>query len=551
MLPRWMLHAFSGVLLLLILAFAAHYAAEALIINLGQVLHLHALTSQVEAQPSNAGPAWESMVGLPGSVAARWLSGHVAVAQRRYTDAVQALSPLEPYAVRHPLLLQDLLIAYSRTGRDRQAVALYERDAARVRPLPATTEAVALSYLAQQWAGAISVDALQRVLQLRPGDLYANYHLHRMALAVGDQVAAETYERALTHFSLDAVDPVDDRWLEYAASVIPALLKQGLWDQGIGVNVAALLAWKHFTSASVESLLQALADEHPANPDWLFYLAEVYQRRSDFARAAEVYQKVLARDPAYLPALLRLGMVAEAQGAREQALEWYQQYHHDAPGDPVGLSKLTVLSEQMGQADAADLRAKLSEMLDDRKWVATQLGIAPDDVILGPNLVQNGDFTSWRGDLPSGWEIGAYLGKGRDDALYVSGRDELDGDQPALRIMTLWGGHLEDGTPTYYEYRGTPFLTQNKQYLISLRYAARDVADGGGLLFLGEYARSGGLVVANQGLSDSLSLWQQVRFLTAGPSGPAYVGPLLRDGGAGRLEARTIQVQEIMVAHSQ
>ena len=470
-------------------------------INLGQVLHLNILAAQAGLQPADAVLNLEPAPDLRGSAVGRWLSGHVAMAQGRYQDAAQALSPLEPYAARYPLLLQDLLIAYSHTGLDRQSVALYEREAVRLRPYPAVTEAVALSYLAQQPAGAASADALRRVLDLRPSDLYANYHLRRIALAAGDQASAGTYERALTHFSLDAVDPTDERWLDYAAGVIPDLLDEGLWDQTVAVNVAALLAWKHPESGAVEDLMKTLAEGQPENADWPFHLAEVYHRRGDLTRAAETYQEVLKRDPAYLPALLRLGMVAEAQGVREQALGWYQQYHHDAPEDPVGLEKLTALSEQMGLANASELRSKLSEMLDDRKWVATQLGVAPDDVILGPGLVQNGDFAAWRGNMPADWEIGAYLGKGHDSGLYALGRDELDVDQPAVRIGTLWGGNLDDGTTTYSEYVEAPFLIQNAKYLIRLRYAARNFDGAEGLLFLGEYARPGGTVVANQGLS--------------------------------------------------
>ena len=179
------------------------------------------------------------------------------------------------------------------------------------------------------------------------------------------------------------MDPTDERWLDYAASVIPDLLDEGLWDQTVAVNVAALLAWKHPESGAVEDLMKALAEGQPANADWPFYLAEIYHRRGDLARAAEIYQEVLKRDPAYLPALLRLGMVVEAQGVRKQALGWYQQYHHDAPEDPVGLEKLTTLSEQMGQANASELRSKLSEMLDDRKWVANQLGVESERCDLG------------------------------------------------------------------------------------------------------------------------------------------------------------------------
>jgi tetratricopeptide (TPR) repeat protein len=533
------------VLLLLILALALPLAAGALVINLGQVLHLDILAAQAGLRPGDAILTAEPLAILPGSAVGRWLSGHVSIAQGRYQDAVQALSSLEPYAAQYPLLLQDLLIAYSHTGRDRQSVALYERDAAQIRPFPVVTEAVALSYLAQQPVATISADVLRRVLRLRPGDLYANYHLRRMALAAGDPASAGAYEQALTHFSLDAVDPADERLLDFATSVIPGLLDEGLWDQTVAVNVAALLAWRHSTSGAVEDLMKALSEGHPANADWPFYLAEIYHRRGDLARAAETYREVLRRDPAYLPALLRLGMVAEAQGAREQALGWYQQYHHAAPEDPVGLEKLTTLSEQMGQADAAELRSKLSEMLDDRKWVATQLGVAPDDVILGPNLVQNGDFSAWQGNRPVDWEIETYLGKDRNSGLYASGRDELGVGQPALRIVTLWGGNLDDGTTTYSEYGGTPFLIQNAKYLISLQYAARNFDGAQGLLFLGEYDRPGGRVAANQGLSDSGLLWQQVRLLATGPDTPTYMGPLLRDWGVGQMQAKLFQVQEI------
>jgi tetratricopeptide (TPR) repeat protein len=537
--------AFSWTIVLLVVVLALPLAAGALVIDLGQVLHLNILASQAGLQPANAILTVEPAGDLPGSAAGRWLSGHADMARGRYQDAVQALSPLEPYAARYPLLLQDLLIAYSHTGLERQSVALYERDSPQIRPFPVVTEAVALSYLAQQPVGTTSADVLWRVLRLRPGDLYVNYHLRRMALAVGDQASAGTYERALTHFSLDAVDPVDERWMDYATSVIPDLLDEGLWDQTVAVNVAALLAWKHPTSRAVEDLMKALSEGHPANADWPFYLAEIYHRRGDLARASETYQEVLKRDPAYLPALLRLGMVAEAQGAREQALGWYQQYHHAAPEDPVGLEKLTTLSEQMGQADAAELRSKLSEMLDDRKWVATQLGVAPDDVILGPNLVQNSDFTAWQGNRPVDWEIGTYLGKGHDSGLYASGRDELGVDQPALRIVTLWGGNMDDGTTTYSEYGGTLFPIQNSKYLIRLQYAARNFDGGQGLLFLGEYDRLGGKAVANQGLLDSGLLWQQVRLLATGPDTPTYMGPLLRDWGVGQLQAKDFQVQEI------
>ncbi len=48
--------------------------------------------------------------------------------------------------------------------------------------------------------------------------------------------------------------------------------------------------------------MKTLAEGQPENADWPFYLAEIYHRRGDLTRAAETYQEVLKRDPAYLPA---------------------------------------------------------------------------------------------------------------------------------------------------------------------------------------------------------------------------------------------------------
>jgi len=41
----------------------------------------------------------------------------------------------------------------------------------------------------------------------------------------------------LTYFSLEAIHPADERLLDYAADVVPALLDEGLWDRGQILNV--------------------------------------------------------------------------------------------------------------------------------------------------------------------------------------------------------------------------------------------------------------------------------------------------------------------------
>ena len=70
-------------LLLLILALALPLATSAVVINLGQVLHLNILAAQTGLQPTDA-PSLRSL--RPISMippAGRWLTGHVAIAQGR------------------------------------------------------------------------------------------------------------------------------------------------------------------------------------------------------------------------------------------------------------------------------------------------------------------------------------------------------------------------------------------------------------------------------------------------------------------------------------
>jgi len=67
----------------------------------------------------------------------------------------------------------------------------------------------------------------------------------------------------------------------------------------------------------VERLLEHLIARYPGEPDWPFYLAELYHRRGDLEWAEEVYRQVLAVDPEYAQAYLRIGMVYEARAEGE------------------------------------------------------------------------------------------------------------------------------------------------------------------------------------------------------------------------------------------
>ena len=528
----------------LVLALTIPQLIGAFAINVGQVAFVSILSGQAPRQLVNL--LQNGSFDLLNPSVRSWLSGHVALAQGRYEDALQSLSPLDPYAAQYPLLLQDLLTAYSRTGRNRESIALYERNMMRTRPFPALNGAVALSYLDQHATGPASADDLRGVLRVRPDDLYANYHLRQLALVEGDQALADTYLNALIQFSAGAVDPTEDALVTYAVQVMPALLDEQIWDRATTTRVAEILAWRHPTAQGVAEWLQTLAQDRPLEPEWPFYLAETYHRRGELSKAAEAYEETLKREPGQLLALLQLGTIAEAQGKDEQAIGLYEEYHQRAPDDSVGLTELIAVSERLGRPNAPQLRAKLANLLDDRAWVASQLGRSLEEVSLGPSMAANASFEQWQGNGPDAWASGAYLGASGREGLYASGSDRLPLDKPALRITALRGGRLGDGTVTYSEYGGQPFAVGASRYLVSLLYRA-EYNDGVGLFLLGQYTDADGVIVSRFGLPSTERSWKRLRVLTDATTLPTFVSPLVRNWGLGDLSIASVDVRPVTV----
>ena len=117
----------------------------------------------------------------PDNLAARWTLGRASLAVGDTKTAVDALEPLIVQAERNSLVYSDLLSAFSRNERMGDVIALYEAFSPPY-PTQEFSDTVALAYLEQ--------GMLQRALDLRPGDLYANYYLWRQSREWGDvQVA--------------------------------------------------------------------------------------------------------------------------------------------------------------------------------------------------------------------------------------------------------------------------------------------------------------------------------------------------------------------------
>jgi len=483
-----------------------------------------------------------------GDYTARWALGRAALAAG---DAETAAAALAPLADQHqnPFLYGDVSIALGRAGQYERVTELYE-SAPPPQPMQTISDTVALAYLERG-----DRDALERAIALRPSDLYANYFLWKWAQEERDIATTATYSDTLVYFPLEAIDPTDERFLDYAVEAIPDLLEEGLWDRDKTLNVVSFLVWQHNGASGVERLLGQLIARYPTEPDWPFYLAELYHRRGDLRQAETAYRQVLAVDPTYAQADLRLGMVAEAGREGEslsEAARWYAQYHSLAPDDLLGLERLVEVCTTLGEAgvegqscrQAAELQEELDACTDDRCIVAEMLGVPVEDVELGPNLVENGGFEEWEGTNPVGWRFGTYLGRSGNEGLYVAGKDTLVPGEEMARIIVLWGGATSDGATTYAEYVGDTLVVTNTKYFVSLHYAFRPL-EGTGLVFLGEYTRLDGSVFVYAGLPNSYGKWTILHLLFDGPPAPTAVMPLVRNWGIGQLWIGKLEIRPI------
>jgi tetratricopeptide (TPR) repeat protein len=507
------------------------------------------------------------------SVAARWglaraclALGRVGVQEEvNHATAAAVLRLLVSDNTRNPIIYQDALLAFLSADRSQDVIKLYEANP----PLQQTqlmSDTVACAYLQR---GA--PDDVARAYALRPGDLYANYHLWHMAQDASDVEAATVFSDTLVYFPLEAVHPTNERLLDYAAEVIPFLLEEGLWDRERTLNVVSFLVWQHSGASGVERLLEQLIRRYPAEPDWPFYLAEFYHRRGDLGRAEVAYRQVLEVDPGYTQSYLRLGVVAETKSQRrlEEAASWYCRYYKVAPQDLLGLKRLAAVCaalEEAGvenehcrkaasQVDAepetiasAVLQEALTAYTDDRGIVAELLGVPVTDVELGPNLVENSGFEVIR-KKPEGWKWSDMFNREPfNAAAFAGGGEELlsfEGQQ-VIRVDGFWVRRQEDRSLARagFGQRSEVVLAENLPYLFSLYYRTLRVPDGKASAWVSGDPKV--LWALDHGVVATNGAWR--RFVAIGwnrSGAEAAIHPLVRSFAAGSVEFDDVQIRLI------
>lgn len=361
------------VILMIVGIFNLPRAASAIWVNIGSIVTARTVMPQQSGSlyeyprntvqlPKTVRRAYELALRLDSlnTVARRGL-GRAALASRNDALAMRTLSPLENDYVGNQFVYIDVITAFSRNDQPEKVIKFYKTNPPPLRSR-VISDTVALAYLRQ--------GDLDNAYNLRPGDLYVNHHLWQQVNKDGDLKRAEIYEDALTNFSLEAIDPADPGLLAYTDQVVPALLENGLWGRQRTLNVISFLAWVHYQATEVERLLESVSEQYPEEPEWSFYLGELYHRRRNFRRAEQLYRRVLEIDPEYAPAYLRMGMIAAQLGMFEEAARWYEHYHQMMPDDLLGLKKLAEACGMLKEEQIENASCRKTERWFEEKVIA-------------------------------------------------------------------------------------------------------------------------------------------------------------------------------------
>lgn len=503
----------------------------------------------------------EHAVSLDGrNVQARRQLARAYLALSQPWLALAVLQPALDLMPKHPLVSLELVDVYATLGQAEAAVQSYEAGGL---GLPSAAAAAAYLQLAETRAQAgdvaAVVDLWRKALDADPGNLYALLQLRDAAYAADDTAAAAHYEDRLCYFELRSVAvPSHAQLAELQGRAMTQLVEAGIWAQGTLHNVIAYQVWQFAAGEEgqrTEQMLRSLLEERPGDADVRFYLAELYHRRGEWELAEAAYHSVLNLDPAYAQAMVRLGMVLQARGRLAEAADWYARYRALAPDDLLGLQRLVEVQEALGAPETAALRQQLLDWSDDRRIAARLLGISPDEVQLGENLIQNGDFTDWIAGRPEWWLVSNMAtGDPWNEGLFVGGREELDAPSgSAIRIQGLWLRQQPDKHPGrwgywYYDERSRRIaalpLEPDGVYLIGFDYRSAADEKQGAAVYVSD--REEALWRGDRRLAKTGSSWRHFVAIAANRAGAeAVMRLLLRSWGSGSVAFDRVRVARL------
>jgi tetratricopeptide (TPR) repeat protein len=216
---------------------------------------------------------------LPPSVSLAF--GRIAFAQENYSQALSYFEQAPDLLEKSPIIQAELAVALSRVGRFVDAISLYESTGSRLLWNRDVHDAILLAYLHHLDTGQILLEDIIPLLQeVAPQELYSKSLILREQAGVtqlADLPAAA--QNQLARFSIEAVNPRDERLLNYSIRILPELVDSSIWDNQRLTKVLQFWIWQYPDSPALDDLLSTLAANYPEAADWFSLQTELDSRR--------------------------------------------------------------------------------------------------------------------------------------------------------------------------------------------------------------------------------------------------------------------------------
>lgn len=341
------------------------------------------------------------------SASYRWALGRLALAVGDTTSAKYILEPLKEVAAQNSFVYLDLL----QTMTTPQAIE-FDRTVASVEELKAISDTMALAYMIQGGS-----QAFERALVLRPEDLYIHYKLMNASSPKDNYEIYREHVESLRYFTTASLDATHPELFQYIATTIPMLVVNNIWDADTAQAAASYLVWRHHTSQYIETMLRTLRTTYPNQPAWAFLMGELYERNGNLEQAIQQYSVALKLDNTYWPVLRQINFLLQKHGCMtfndftlSQMQSWYENSLTIATNNILAMRALLEISKCRSSASIGVGDKNFAESLHNELYLAEALQIDEKKIHLGPNLIVNGDFSKWNGDIPASFTYMEYSG---------------------------------------------------------------------------------------------------------------------------------------------
>ena len=149
-----------------------------------------------------------------------------------------------------------------------------------------------------------------------------------------------------------------------AANTLVAFEQKAITSRDLGLAYAILAVREQNTvfSGRAFELLKDAVGKAPDDPQVLSYLADLYKKRSDDAKAVELYRRLLQGDPADSSAPAALGAYAMERGNYDEAIRFWRDALRKSPALLLVRANLAVALQRKGQT--VEARTVLNKALE-------------------------------------------------------------------------------------------------------------------------------------------------------------------------------------------